>query len=836
MTYLYSENQWGERYIESLNRMAFLQQSSIEYYRHHLNIDLDQQDTMYVIVGSDSGMLIRYLMQNLRASGCRVVLIEPEDIYQAVIQECKDLFDADGNIIGVSNSVPIRFHSQDDWQSKFFDGTDIPWFFGGKIKLLESQACQTDYTQRYLPLFKDIRASIARRHFDVSNLFNTKTFTEKQLFNAADNVLPLLSQPDFGKGYTAIILGGGPSLDKHFDWIIENRDKLFIIAVSRLCAKLQSVSLKPDLVVSIDPYIYSYDVSKHGVLWKDVPLVNGYHVAPQLMQQWQGPRFYLGYRLPWKTRNPSLSPDNVGSGGPTVSHTAAVVASQMGFTTILMTGVDLCYDSVNTHSVDSPEAAFQTLPSLYDAQVETYSGKMAGTQYRLLRSVATLDMIGKAVNEFSEVLFNLSENAVRIDSIPHIDPNDVILPEQKPDFSRNIARFNSVDRLKDLELLSAEVSNARGKLHTIKRTCQEAQRVIDKMYAPGEVARKAMHSAKLDKLEKRLEKRTPVLLKTIKHYAGNELTTLRKPSGFDEMDTRALEQWIRNYYLILEAGTQDYLRMISVLEKRIQLRRDEINRSLSIDELLEQWDEDITPGRILHMVDSEISAWDESDQQSAAKARELFIQSVHDTDTRMAKKLKSHNVNIDNCMRSLSFLFNIKNTTDLHSLCNNLKGSSWPGNVLLSFAEGLIDEIEMNFAQAVAHYQTVIDTCSDRLSNTDEGLTSMQRIIEESLVRMTQAYVSLGEYESACTTLGTLCEMLPQYVMPYAKMLHLCNNTDSAIELLHMYIENYPMNWQAAQLLADILTQSGRTGEAEIAQSLTLQIREAAKNPQKLAA
>jgi predicted Zn-dependent protease len=101
----------------------------------------------------------------------------------------------------------------------------------------------------------------------------------------------------------------------------------------------------------------------------------------------------------------------------------------------------------------------------------------------------------------------------------------------------------------------------------------------------------------------------------------------------------------------------------------------------------------------------------------------------------------------------------------------------------------------------------------------------MHRIIEESLVRMTQAYLNLNQLDSACTTLGTLCEMLPQYVMAYAKLLNLCGNTGTAIEILYIYIEQHPTHWQAAQLIADILSAANRQQEAELAIQLSATMR-----------
>ncbi|CAN0494307.1 unnamed protein product, partial [Hapterophycus canaliculatus] len=66
---------------------------------------------------------------------------------------------------------------------------------------------------------------------------------------------------------------------------------------------------------------------------------------------------------------------------------------------------------------------------------------------------------------------------------------------------------------------------------------------------------------------------------------------------------------------------------------------------------------------------------------------------------------------------------------------------------------------------------------------------------------MTQCCIAGEDYESALESLGMLCEMLPSYVVSYAKMLNLCGQRDFAIELLESYIELYPSNKKARFVL-----------------------------------
>lgn len=64
--------------------------------------------------------------------------------------------------------------------------------------------------------------------------------------NLVEEVKPL-------KDKKVLIVSGGPSVDKHIDWIYENQDKFIILCVDVILKKLESHKITPDIVVSIDP-------------------------------------------------------------------------------------------------------------------------------------------------------------------------------------------------------------------------------------------------------------------------------------------------------------------------------------------------------------------------------------------------------------------------------------------------------------------------------------------------------------------------------------------------------------------------------------------------------
>ena len=834
MSYFFQENQWGERYIDSVNRDAFAGLPSSDYFDRYLELQFTQDDTLYIIVGSDSGLLVRHVLTMPLGRGSTIAFVEPDELYEIIAPELGSQLCGDSKQQSGNHTQRISLHSQSNWQDQLFAEDQQKWFLGGQVCILQSRACQLDYNQIYLPFLREVSAATEETRSDAVNRLGSKVFIATQIQNAADNVYPLCINPEFGKGKTAIILGGSPSLDRFIDWITDNRERLFIIAVSRLCGKLSSLSLMPDILISIDPFSFSYDVCKHGVLWKDVPLLNGYHVVPKLLQEWQGPKLYLGHRLPWQSEH--NSPNAISAGGPTVSHTAAVVASQLGFSQILLCGVDLCYTSnLNTHTSDTPEALFQKLPSLCDAQVETYSGRMAGTSSGLLHTCKSMETIGQAINEYADVLFNISEDAARLDSIRYLNVQDVLLPDEKPDFSTLVRTLSDSDCLKDLQSLSQQLHHAKKGFRLINKACKKARLHIDAIYHTKHTGKSQLDSDGLNLLDKKMERQAKIYFDAIRNYASTDFYMLRKPSGFNDMNPEEMEAWITEYYSIISTSSKEFLKLIGNLEHRISIRQHELSSMPDINYLLDAWENDHSQGRVLSFVDKLRPIANDQENKRLETATNNFTQFVSEANTKAVKQLKGFNEDIGNCMRSLIFLFNNNSIEELNSICRNLQAASgWPYEALYLFTKGLSEEANHQNTLALGSYNCVIECCTTRLETTDDSLPAMQRLLEESLVRITQITLNAGDYVSACTTLGTLCEMCPQYILSYANLLNLTGNSPAAIDLLDCYIENYPENWRAAVLKSDIYQSLGDTAQASTALELSKHMRLAAAQAQKL--
>ncbi len=813
LTYSFSENQNGEKFVEELNRADFSGMNSIDFFDGSIDADFGKDNTLYLVVGSDSGLLLPYLKKRASGRGSRVVVIEHDDVYPLVAAEYRGLLSTHAKKHS-SNDLRISLHSHSSWVREVFDGSDTPWMLGGAMELVESNASAADYSRLYMPVLRAIRKSIEERYSEISVSLSRKKFTALQFRNAADSTTPLKADELFGKDKTTVILGGGPSLDMHLEWVKEHRQSLFIIAVSRIANKLQKHELKPDILVSVDPYNISYEICKTGVLWTDVPLVYNYHVAAELLQQWQGPTFYLGKRLPWHTEKQTAG--NVPSSGPTVSHAAVVVAAKLGFSQILMTGVDLCFSrSASTHAEDSPEQMIHQMPSLCNAQVETYSGRRAGTSISFKSSSAALESIGAMINRTGPILYNMSPEATRCPSIPYIDFQDVKLPTSKPEFIQSVQPADANAALNELARLKKELSTARHAFTKMRSLSIDAKKLVADMHNAESVEKKSKCSTKLTRTRKSIQNDYNNYLSAIIQDNGVDFSKTATPIDFEDMTSEELIDWGTNYYKLVESGAQAMMDYIDEMQPRIQLRQDEHSPDVDIRELAKRWRDDETPGRILRWKKQYWKNVKPKDRAWVQRAIGKFRATLNEPNAKATDNLVEYNRNIDNVMRSLVFLSESKSLDELQAIEAKLDEQRWPYSALKRYTAGLISEIENEVATAVTGFQASIDICSERLEEDADSLESMQRLIEDCLVRMTSAYIGLKDYPSATTTLGILCEMLPSYVISYAKLLNLCDQKEFAVQLLESYIELYPENKKARLALAEISpgTKSAALGE-----------------------
>ncbi|EGM71389.1 6-hydroxymethylpterin diphosphokinase MptE-like protein [Shewanella sp. HN-41] len=314
----FSVNDFGEKYVYSVDRICFERSDSNTVFNNHFQDELWGDDTFNVIVGTDSGLLVDYVRKNRKDNYSVYVFIELTHLLDLVITNCN--FDKDDNIF---------IFGVDNWE----DGVEklhLPqYIYKNKLRFFESLGARYEYLDEYHTLKFSTYVSLEKITYRNKVTLGSEKFVVRQLQNVSENILPVLPLKDIFTGCTAIILAGGPSLDDCLPWVIENRQRLVIIAVSRIAKRLSQLSIIPDIFVSVDPFDDSFEVSKEMLEFPpSVVFVNSYHVVAKLLSQWHGHSLYLGTRFPWETK---ANLENVDGAGPTVSNSALTLAITFGF-------------------------------------------------------------------------------------------------------------------------------------------------------------------------------------------------------------------------------------------------------------------------------------------------------------------------------------------------------------------------------------------------------------------------------------------------------------------------------------------------------------------------
>ena len=508
----------------------------------------------------------------------------------------------------------------------------------------------------------------------------------------------------------------------------------------------------------------------------------------------------MGKSLPWHSEEQTIG--CVPASGPTVSHAAIIVASHLGFSQILLTGVDMCFSaSASTHADDSPEKMIQKLPTMCNAQVKTYTGRTAGTNFHLKNGVLALEHIGAQLLQQNSRVCNLNEEAAYCSSIPFLDTANVVLPQTKPTLSEYInLEVRSITR-KELDNLEREFNLAKHIFSKIRTMCSKAKALVEQIHSEKAGTNTAKISSKLAKLHKQIESEYPAYINAVTYHYSREFNKTNVPTDFSDMSAEELVSWGQHYYNLVERSANSLIKEIDAQTPRLQLRRDEQDVTVDVRQLAKRWREDGTPGRIirwkrLHGANAkpEDRAWI---QRSIGK----FRATLNAPTAEISKRYRSKNEDIGNVLKSLVFLMDNQSLSELESIELRLESEEWPYSALKPYTAGLIHVLQKDVVSALIKFQNAVDTCSARMDTYPESIDSMKRLIEECLVRMNSCYINTGDYQSAMTTMADLCEMLPSYTVSYATMLNLTGRRDRAIELLQSYIELYPSSKKAQVLL-----------------------------------
>lgn len=198
----------------------------------------------------------------------------------------------------------------------------------------------------------------------IKNRFeNLRSTTHRYLLEGLDKIFT---------GTPAIIVSGGPSLDKNIHLLPKAKDKAVILAVDTVLPALLKTGVTPNFVTSID-----YKASTYEKISDTAPNADGLGIS-LICSSWVSPRvcntfpakniFFTYTQKPmeqWLNKN--MGGKQLISGASTVAHLNFIAASILGCSPIIFIGQDLALSHAKSHTdhtfLQSNDAAIRSINS-----------------------------------------------------------------------------------------------------------------------------------------------------------------------------------------------------------------------------------------------------------------------------------------------------------------------------------------------------------------------------------------------------------------------------------------------------------------------------------------
>ncbi len=769
----YKFNAHDEAYLYSLNRNLFMNESSSSIFSKQYKDMLLTDESFYIILGTDSGLLINYIIAQKQASDTRYLFIELEDYIEG-IKEKTDHANWPEN---------IKITTIDNWKKIAGNFNIDLYIYKNSVIYLKSIAA----IDSYLPAYPEANL-IFEQEYQALRFFTRASlaispFMSTQLANICENNVPAEILKDAFKGKSAVVLAGGPSLDENISWIKENKNHLVIIAVSRIAKKLLLEDLIPHIIVSVDPFEISFDVSKELLKFPpEVLFIHSNNVTPLLLGQWQGKSVYMGKRFPWEVEGDDK---NITTGGPTVTNTALKAAVHMGFSTILLSGVDLCFSEKGvSHASGSNEAKIGPTLGQTGAWVDTYTGKKVETFIVFEHAAKSIASQAADALKHGTTIYNLSANAARIESIEHIPSEAISFEDEDNNFTVDIAALcpdkNLTAVREDQNRVFSEVSSKLLSVKKVLSLAKEALECNQKLFqTKGKEKENYRYKLKMDKIESQLDSRFKKTTRFIKNFGIDRFILSAQTDSSEEWSNDKLEETARLYYQAYIDSCNSLIEHLTNTYDKVLSRQQEHKTKPKFSSLFSQWKKDKNVGRA--------KVWRNCYLHDDIEIPQQYIKQFEQFDEEFSEIIVNENTahltrtikeaSLDGVRRKIITLFQQGNIEALKVLSQSLK-----------LHQKSSDEAKPLYNLSLAFLSSALEDYDTSLAYF-ESLPS-NAILEDELQQIMTIAFKLSDYQLARACLDKLSNITDIYMPKHAKLLKLLGETDKAITLYTDYLAN----------------------------------------------
>ncbi|MBV7316397.1 6-hydroxymethylpterin diphosphokinase MptE-like protein [Shewanella sp. NIFS-20-20] len=570
----FSINAFDEVYLSAVNRNQFEHQSAASIFTEQYQ-PLLKKDMLFVILGTDSGLLANYILEQGLAEGSRYIFVEHPQILDVLS------IDIDASVADKLLIITPEQLAEQLAQIEY----DV-YLAKKQFQLMQSQACSTAYFSDYQDLKTHCQQVIEHAFFWHAQNHKQKSFIEKQFLNMADNGFPAARLRQRFVGKTAIVIGGGPSLDESLDWIAEHQHQLVVMVVSRAAKQVQAAGIHIDFVLTVDPQPISFLISKPIF---DLPatsiLVHADHGVESLVGQWPYSHFYTGSQLPWQPQ------DNVPTVATTVTNSAIRLAVEMGCQQILLTGVDLCHSAMGvSHASGSVHGTIGPKLDFIGEWVTTYEGKLAETTLQLFEAMQSL--AEQAANLNGAQLINLAASAAKIDGIRYVPKEDIVLPgidDKQSRLAEIITEHPNLLAKDALLALKQQLTQAQQDFAAISKHAKRAIAIGDQFTPTSQ--------QQLNEIEKLINDKYSLFMAFIKFYGYSHFSQFLTTSQQDSWQESDIVARQGIYYHAIKTTCDELLHLCQQSYDKVLTRLAEHNPKVDLVWLSQQWIQQQQPRR-----------------------------------------------------------------------------------------------------------------------------------------------------------------------------------------------------------------------------------------------
>ena len=794
-------NRFGERFLFNLNRHSFDQVSAEALFDARFGKSLFRENSLSVIIGSDSGLLPRYVQTKSIPNGARYIFIEPEPVLLA-LREYHLLDELDDRILCICLQ---------DWAEAISRFKINDYLYINSVYSFNAICAEDDFIDEYAELGWGVVEVLSRLHWENNTSIGQEAFIDRQLKNVAENRLPAKLLQNAFHGQTVIILAGGPSLDDALPWVKKHRRCFVVFAVSRVSRQLLAAGIEPDFVFSVDPQDISFDISKEMFNFgPNTVFIASYHVVPTLANQWQGLMLYLGQRLPWESE---LNEANIGGAGPTVTNTALSTAHAFGFKQVLLAGVDLCFTRDGfTHAKGSNEHQAGPKLNLSMLQVETNGGYLAPTGSDYAQAIKSLEWQARVMNASGARVINTSLGAAKIDQVEYLPWEEIPLNDLSVEtWSIVASKVRDFDLGHYLRQLQIELQQASYKIQAISDLAEKARRINDTMYNSSGILENYRDKKQLDRIERKFKHQYRRFSKLVKRFGIRQFLQAIKPFADEDWTAEEAKALGNIYYDAYKEGASKLQKLIEDAMMRVAVRQQEIESSPDFDRLFEQWRKDRSFGRgRLWRRQHQDAVVPEQSASAFDEFERLFAEVIAQQDTRHLALIKAQGDLA--IVRSRSgVLFKHKKNDSLRDLLSSLDKHAQQEAVLpyRLLINGYLDELEQRPESAMEAYRQILDA---------GGM-----LLEEALIRIAAIGIEGNDVANVNLALECLSQLNPVFLPFYAEIQRLKGDMMGAVDSYNAYVSQFPNDFTVQMKLAMLYIEGGVYDAAELMLDYILQ-------------